>query len=71
MPPQFDDPFTTDGSWPGETNVRSTAPIRITNTIVTRGRVSSGFLPTGVDTHTYLSGQRDWRPGQSAGIAAN
>jgi hypothetical protein len=48
--------FTTDGSWPSETNgTIYTAPIRITNTTVLRAAAfRSGFLPTDVDTHTYL-----------------
>src|SRR6185436_12043349 len=48
--------FTTDGSWPGETNgTIYTGPIRVTNTTILRAAAfRPGFLPTDIDTHTYL-----------------
>ena len=48
--------FTTDGSWPSETNgAIYTAPIPIINTTTLRAAaIRPGFIPTDVDTHTYL-----------------
>ncbi len=66
--------FTTDGSWPAETNgTIYTVPILITNTTALRAAAFlPGFIPTDVDTHTYLfPGRVSAQPVNPAGFPSS
>ena len=65
--------FTTDGSVPSETNGTVYAgPVPVTGTTTLRAAAFvAGFIPTGVDTHTYLyPGQVAAQPALPAGFPA-